>query len=121
MTKVWVIWTDLLNFRTNFIIMNITYNYQHVSGSKDLESYTAEKLQTIFDRYDWVTRADVFFRLENTSTPDSGKIAEIRLSAPGNQLFSEESHASFHGSINKVVDQLKKQCEKRKADLIKHL
>lgn len=101
--------------------MNITYNYQHVSGSKDLESYTADKLEIIFSRYDWVTRADVFYRLENTSSPESGKIVTIRLSAPGNQLFAEESHASFHESINKVVDQLKKQCEKRKADMIKHL
>ncbi len=100
--------------------MNITYNYQHVSGSKELEAYTAEKLQTIFNRYDWVTSAAVYYRLENTSLPTSGKIVEIKLSAPGNQLFSEESHASFHESVNKVVDQLKKQCEKRKADLLKH-
>lgn len=100
--------------------MNVTYNYQHVAGSKDLENYTEEKLQVIFNRYDWVTRADVYYRLENTSQPDKGKIVEIKLSCPGPQLFAEESHASFHESINRVVDQLKKQCEKRKAELIKH-
>lgn len=100
--------------------MNVTYNYQHVAGSKELEQYTEEKLQTIFKRYDWVVRAEVYYRLENTSSPDTGKIVEIKLSSPGNLLFAEESHASFHESVNKVVDQLKKQCEKRKADLIKH-
>lgn len=111
---------DLLNFMSNLNIMNITYNYQHVAGSTELESYTAEKLQPIFNRYDWVTRAEVYYRLENTSSPDTGKIVNIKLSMPGNQLFAEESHAMFHESVNKVVDQLKKQCEKRKAEIIKH-
>ena len=47
-------------------------------------------------------------------------IAEIRLSAPGPRLFAEESTETFHGSVNKVVDQLKTQCEKRKATIITH-
>ncbi|WP_213523499.1 HPF/RaiA family ribosome-associated protein [Nonlabens sp.] len=100
--------------------MTIQFNYQHVSGSTELENYTKEKLQTIFDRYSWVTRADVFFIAENTSSDQTGKIAQIRLSAPGPRLFAEESHDTFTESINKVVDQLKTQCEKRKATIITH-
>jgi putative sigma-54 modulation protein len=88
--------------------MTIQFNYQHVSGSEELENYTREKLQIIFDRYSWVTRADVFFKTENT------------LSAPGPRLYAEESHDTFHESVNKVVDQLKTQCEKRKATIITH-
>jgi len=100
--------------------MNVHFNYQHVSGSEALEQYTEEKLKTIFERYNWVTRADVFFKLENTSSQNSGMIAEIRLSAPGPRLYAEESHDTFKESVAKVVDQLKRQCEKRKADLIDH-
>jgi putative sigma-54 modulation protein len=100
--------------------MTIQFNYQHVSGSEELENYTKEKLQTIFDRYSWVTRADVFYKTENTSSDETGKIAQIRLSAPGPQLYAEESHDSFHESVNKVVDQLKTQCEKRKATMKTH-
>lgn len=100
--------------------MTIQFNYQHVSGSTELENYTKEKLQTIFDRYSWVTSADVFFRTENTSSDQTGMIAEIRLSAPGPRLFAEESTETFHSSVNKVVDQLKTQCEKRKATIITH-
>jgi putative sigma-54 modulation protein len=100
--------------------MTIQFNYQHVSGSEELENYTREKLQIIFDRYSWVTRADVFFKTENTSSDETGKIAQIRLSAPGPRLYAEESHDTFHESVNKVVDQLKTQCEKRKATIITH-
>lgn len=62
--------------------MQIQFNYQHVSGSTELENFTKEKLQVIADRYSWVTRADVFYRVENTESKESGMIAEIRLSAP---------------------------------------
>lgn len=100
--------------------MTIQFNYQHVSGSTELENYTKEKLQTIFDRYSWVTRADVFFIAENTSSDQTGMIAQIRLSAPGPRLFAEESHDTFTESVSKVVEQLKTQCEKRKATIITH-
>jgi putative sigma-54 modulation protein len=100
--------------------MTIQFNYQHVSGSTELENYTKEKLQTIFDRYSWITRADVFFIAENTSSDQTGMIAQIRLSAPGPRLFAEESHDTFTESVSKVVDQLKTQCEKRKATIITH-
>ena len=85
-----------------------------------MEAYTEDKLKTIFERYNWVTRADVFFRLENTSSRQTGMIAEIRLSAPGPRLFAEESHDTFKESVAKVVSQLKSQCEKRKADMTTH-
>lgn len=100
--------------------MQIDFNYQQVSGSKELENFTTEKLQTIFKRYSWVTRADVFYRTENTESRDTGMIVGIRLSAPGPRLYAEESHDTFHESVSKVVKQLITQCEKRKSDLIDH-
>jgi putative sigma-54 modulation protein len=100
--------------------MSINFNYQHVTASQELEAFTEEKLQSIFDRYNWVTRADVFFRTENTSSRETGMIAEIRLSAPGPRLFAEESQINFKDSVSKVVSQLKTQCEKRKADMISY-
>jgi putative sigma-54 modulation protein len=101
--------------------MNIVYNYQHVTGSTEIEDFTKEKLTSIFDRYNWVTRADVFFTVENTSSRDTGMKTSIRLSAPGPRLFAEESHNTFQEGVAKAVDQLKTQCEKRKANLIDHV
>ena len=101
--------------------MNIQYNYQHVSGSTRLEEFTKEKLQKVFDRYAWVTRADVFYTAEKTSSVESGMKVGIRLSAPGPRLFAEESQSTFMKSVAQVVDQLLKQCEQRKAELNNHL
>ncbi|MGB3591379.1 MAG: HPF/RaiA family ribosome-associated protein [Nonlabens sp.] len=100
--------------------MEINFNYQHVTASVELENYAKEKLSTIFERYSWVTRADVFFRAENTESDLTGMITNIRLSAPGPRMFAEESQETFREGINKVTDQLKRQCEKRKATLIDH-
>lgn len=100
--------------------MDIVFNYQHVTGSAELEEFTKEKLTPIFERYSWITRADVFYKLENTSSRETGMIVEIRLSAPGPRLYAEESHNTFKEGVSKVVDQLKTQCEKRKASLINH-
>jgi putative sigma-54 modulation protein len=101
--------------------MEVVFNYQHVTGSTELEEFTKEKLATIFERYSWVTRADVFYKLENTSSNETGMITQIRLSAPGPRLFAEESHDTFKEGVSKVVDQLKTQCEKRKSTLIDHV
>lgn len=100
--------------------MNIQFNYQHVSGSQRLENFTKEKLTPIFQRYSWITSASVFFTAENTHDVETGMKVGIRLSAPGPQLFAEESTGDFTNSIARVTDQLKQQCEKRKAELINH-
>jgi putative sigma-54 modulation protein len=109
-----------LNLKPFNSYMNVHFNYQHVSGSDSLEEFTEEKLKPIFERYNWVTRADVFFRNENTSSDNTGMIVNIRLSAPGPRLYAEESHDTFKESVSKVVDQLKRQCEKRKSELSNH-
>lgn len=101
--------------------MNIQFNYQHVSGSERLEEFTKDKLQKVFDRYSWVTRADVFYTAEKTSSVESGMKVGIRLSAPGPRLFAEESQSTFMKSVAQVADQLLKQCEQRKSELNNHL
>ena len=100
--------------------MDIQFNYQHVSGSEELEAYTTEKINKLTAKYDWITRADVFFRTENTSSDETGMISEIRLSAPGPRLFAESSKANFHSGVNEVINQLDTQCKKRKAKFAEH-
>ena len=62
--------------------MEIIFEYHDVSPSDRLESFAKEKLETVKERYDFVIRADVFFRTENTSSDETGKKCSIRLSAP---------------------------------------
>ena len=92
----------------------LLFEYKNVSASERLEAFTAKKLQKVFNRYEFVIRADVFFKTENTSDKDSGKICGIRLSAPGPRLFSESSKASFEEAIDVTVDELLRQLNRRK-------
>ncbi|MBF8150652.1 ribosome-associated translation inhibitor RaiA [Winogradskyella sp. F6397] len=93
--------------------MEILIEYHDVAASDRLEAHAKEKLETLFTRYDFVIRADVFFKTENTSSDDTGKKCGIRLSAPGPRLFAESSHDSFLDAISETVKELSRQLEKR--------
>ncbi|MCK8481850.1 ribosome hibernation-promoting factor, HPF/YfiA family [Psychroserpens algicola] len=100
--------------------MTINYEYHDVTASESLEQYAEEKLKMIFDHYDFVIRADVFFKTENTSSDDTGMKCGIRLSAPGPRLFAESSHENFHEAISDTVSELKRQLQKRKEKMKTH-
>jgi putative sigma-54 modulation protein len=93
--------------------MKTNFEYHDVTASERLESFTEEKLQPIFNRYEFVTRADIFFKTENTSSDETGMKCGIRLSAPGPRLFAESSHANFEHAVSETVTELLRQLEKR--------
>lgn len=93
---------------------NIIFEFHNVSASEPLETFTKEKLEMIFTRFDFVHRADVFFKLKNTSSNETGKKCGIRLSAPGPRLFAESSHNTFQEAVMESVNELKTQLHKRK-------
>ncbi|WP_158978480.1 ribosome hibernation-promoting factor, HPF/YfiA family [Cellulophaga sp. L1A9] len=94
--------------------MNINFEYDGVKASERLEIFAGKKLTKLFDKHDNIIRADVFFKKENTSTPDTGLICNIKLSIPGPVLFAESSNGSFEASIASSVDELDRQLKKRK-------
>ena len=94
--------------------MKIIFEYHDIETSSRLETHTKDKLEKIFNRYDFVIRADVFFKTENTTSDETGKKCSIRLSAPGPRLFAESSHATFYDAISETADELLRQLEKRK-------
>ena len=70
--------------------MDIKFEYDNVKASKALEEYTTEKIQKLFNKYEFIVRADVFFKVENTSDDKTGMVSSVRLSAPGPRLFAKE-------------------------------
>tara|TARA_R110002049_G_scaffold247417_1_gene421649 strand:+ start:25001 stop:25312 length:312 start_codon:yes stop_codon:yes gene_type:complete len=92
----------------------IIFEYHDVTASESLESFATEKLEALFTRFDFLIRADVFFKIENTSSDETGMICGIRLSGPGPRLFAESSHDTFREGILESINELKKQLEKRK-------
>jgi len=97
--------------------MNIHFEYVDVKASPRLEGLTTKKLNKLLDKYDFLIKADVFFKKENTSSTDTGRICNIRLSVPGPLLFAEASHGSFEASIAESVDDLEQQLRKRKGKM----
>jgi len=95
----------------------IIFEYHDVAASESLELFTTEKLEAIFTRFDFVIRADVFFKTENTTSDETGMICGIRLSAPGPRLFAESSNENFREGVVESINELKKQLEKHKATM----
>ncbi|TYB76649.1 ribosome-associated translation inhibitor RaiA [Bizionia gelidisalsuginis] len=99
--------------------MDINFEYHEVNPSESLETFVTEKLNKLFNKYEFIVRADVFFKIQNFSD-NTGKIAGIRLSAPGPRLFAEDNSESYHKSVTEAVSQLERQLEKRKGKMKTH-
>lgn len=100
--------------------MNINFEYHDVTASPRLEALATEKLNKLEDKYDFIISADVYFKKENSSNPENGKIVTVRLNNPGAKIFAETSTASFEASIAKVVSEVKVQLQKRKEKMQSH-
>ncbi len=105
---------------TYFYNMDINFEYDNVNASERLEALATEKINKLVNKYDFMIRADVFFKTENTSSDDTGMICNIRISAPGPRLFAEASHSSFEASIKESVNDLDRQLKKRKEKMKSH-
>jgi putative sigma-54 modulation protein len=100
--------------------MEFIFEYHDVSTSEYLENMVKEKLMHLSEKYSSVIRADVFFKEENTSDVDTGKICNIRLSLPGPRIFAEASSDNYVSAITDAVNHLERQLRKRKEKSIKH-
>lgn len=100
--------------------MDILFQYHDVKASPRLEELAEKKINKLLDKYDFIVRADVFFKSEHDSDHNKGKICNIRLSVPGPRLFAEASHDSFEASIAEAVDDLGRQLAKKKEKMRAH-
>lgn len=100
--------------------MTVNYEYDGVTASPELETYVKGKLDKLFNKYEFIVSADVFFKTENSSNRSSKMKTSIRLSAPGPTLFADTTSDSFHKSASEVVTALERQLEKRKGVMQTH-
>lgn len=97
--------------------MKTIFEYHDVSQSDTLETFTKEKLEPIFNRNEFIIRADIFFKTENTTSDETGKKCGIRLSAPGPRLFAESSKDNFKDAVSDTISELQSQIRKRKEQM----
>jgi len=96
--------------------MQIIFQFVKLKHSDRLETQAKEKLGKMSHRYQDITRADVFFKKENTPGAD-GHVCDIRLSLPGPQLHATSNENSFEEAINETVRDLEDQLKRRKSKL----
>jgi putative sigma-54 modulation protein len=99
--------------------MDIHFEYDEVRASERLEQLAIQRLNKIADKNDFIIRAEVQFKKENTSSPETGMICSIQLSVPGPRLFAQATHGNFEASLAEAADDLERQLQKRK-DKIKN-
>lgn len=78
-----------------------------------------EKIEQLSKKYEWLIKADVFFK-EEKDTYGKGKICEIRLSCAGPRIFASSNEESFEASVAETVRDLEVQLEKRKSEMNTH-
>lgn len=100
--------------------MNINFEYHDVAASQRLEGLVTERLNKLENKYDFIINADVYFKKQNSSNPEKGKICSVRLGTPGPTLFAEVSSASFEAAVAKVATELQSQLQTQKDKLKQH-
>lgn len=98
--------------------MTIEIQYVQIPRSESMDSIVTKKLNKLAQKYDWLIRAQVHFKLENDPAA-KGKICEIELSAPGPRLFAKSSSDDFEKSLAETVKELEGQLRKKKTIMMK--
>tara|TARA_R110002167_G_scaffold290126_3_gene495157 strand:- start:1368 stop:1667 length:300 start_codon:yes stop_codon:yes gene_type:complete len=99
--------------------MIIEIQYVKMDTSESTDAFITEKLEKLADKYDWLIRAVVYFKLEN-DPKGNGKICEIELSAPGPRIFAKSNAEHFEKAAMMTLGDLEKQINKRKEILKRH-
>lgn len=100
--------------------MEINIQFVKMLTSETMEAFAIKKLEKLAKRYDWIIKAEVFYKLENESRR-KGKICDIQLSLPGPRLFATSTEENFELATDNTIRDLEKQLKRRKAEMKPHI
>ncbi|WP_147677558.1 HPF/RaiA family ribosome-associated protein [Algibacter pacificus] len=93
--------------------MTVNFEYVGVDASDTLSTFTEEKLEKLFNRYEFLISATIRFKQDEKSH-DTGKICNIELSLPGPRIFATSNERNFEVSVRETISDLERQLKKRK-------
>ena len=99
--------------------MTINFQYIQMPTSEAMNQLMTTKLNKLGKKFDFIIRADVFFKMENDPS-GKGKICEIRLSVPGPRIFAKSDQDDFEKAAASTIKELESQLQKRKNVFKKH-
>ena len=93
--------------------MNIKVNYAKIDADEKLLKFVRERVDKLELFYDRIVGSEVFLRIDGTNKTDD-KVAEIRMTIPGTELFAKKQGKSFEEATDLAVDALRRQLKKHK-------
>lgn len=93
--------------------MTTNFQYVGVDVSETLSIFTEEKLQKLFNRYEFLISAAVYFK-QDEKDHDAGKICNIELSLPGPRIYATSNEHNFEVAVRETINDLDRQLKKRK-------
>lgn len=93
--------------------MTVNFQYVDIDVSDSLSAFTKEKLEKLFNRYEFLINASVHFK-QDEKDHDNGKICNIELSLPGPRIFATSNERNFEVSVRETISDLERQLKKRK-------
>ena len=101
--------------------MEINVQFVKMLTSESMEMYIQNKMGKLAKKYDWLIKADVFFKKEN-DPKGKGKICEAQLSLKGRpRIFASSNEKNFEMAAKETLDDLEKQLKKRKNEMKPYL
>ncbi|MCB0381611.1 MAG: ribosome-associated translation inhibitor RaiA [Flavobacteriales bacterium] len=98
--------------------VNLKISSLHFDADRKLLEFVQEKVDKLGHYYDKIIDGDVILKIDNNSTGEN-KIAEIKLSVPGNDIFAKKQCKSFEEATDSAVEALRRQLKKHKEKLNK--
>ena len=92
--------------------MKLQFHSIHFDADHRLVDFIRKKINKLETFYDRMVDGEVFLRLNNEGVEN--KTVEIKLNAPGAQLFAIEKARSFEAAADQATDALRMQLKKVK-------
>ena len=96
--------------------MTTNIQFLHMKNHEWMETFVQEKLAKLEKKYNWITQAKVYFKVEKAANTDQN-ICEIELHVPGPPVFAKATADTFESSVLKTIADLDKILKKRKAKM----
>jgi len=97
--------------------MDLKIEAVHFVVDKKLVTFVEERVHRLEQVFDNIVSGEVFLKLDRTSDKEN-KIAEIKLSVPGKEMFAKKQCKSFEEATDSCVEALRKQVRRHKEKLV---
>jgi putative sigma-54 modulation protein len=93
--------------------MQVNVQSIHFDADVKLVEFVEQKVNKLDQFYDQLIEGDVYLRLDKSDVKEN-KVAEIKISMPGRELFARKQCKSFEEAADGAVEALRKQIRKHK-------